>query len=185
MSIKEEFAVERIVDKRLYNGVLQYKVKWVGYPVQDSTWEPAENLMKVTEQIAAFEEARGCLKAVCGPSPEEVKDQQQPQSQHSSTGDSTYKDYGIVRPVSVQPKQRSRVGARKRLKAEPTPSLTFDIPKRIIGLKKRETGVEAEIEWEPRSNGELLGISSHPISALRKHKHLARMLIEFYESIIE
>lgn len=42
----EEFLVDKIVDKRTFNGVLQYRVKWKGYENdEDDTWEPLSNLV--------------------------------------------------------------------------------------------------------------------------------------------
>jgi len=39
------FAAERILKKRKRKGKLQYKVKWLGYPEDQSTWEPEENIL--------------------------------------------------------------------------------------------------------------------------------------------
>ncbi|ALC42597.1 CG18186, partial [Drosophila busckii] len=36
--------VEKILEKRYANGRVQYLLKWAGYPMEDSTWEPIENL---------------------------------------------------------------------------------------------------------------------------------------------
>ena len=39
------FPAERILMKRKRKGKLQYKVKWLGYPEDQSTWEPEENIL--------------------------------------------------------------------------------------------------------------------------------------------
>ena len=39
------FAAERILKKRKRRGKMQYKVKWLGYPEDQSTWEPEENIL--------------------------------------------------------------------------------------------------------------------------------------------
>ena len=39
------FAAERILEKRKRKGKMQYKVKWLGYPEDQSTWEPEENIL--------------------------------------------------------------------------------------------------------------------------------------------
>ena len=38
------FAAQRILKKRKRKGKIQYKVKWLGYPKDQSTWEPEENI---------------------------------------------------------------------------------------------------------------------------------------------
>ena len=39
------FAAERVLKKRKRKGKMQYKVKWLGYPEDQSTWEPEENIL--------------------------------------------------------------------------------------------------------------------------------------------
>ena len=43
---EDEFAVDKILDHKFgARGVIQYKVKWLGYEAEeDMTWEPAANL---------------------------------------------------------------------------------------------------------------------------------------------
>ena len=40
---EEECEIEEILDKRVVNGKEKYKVKWKGFPIEDSTWEPIEH----------------------------------------------------------------------------------------------------------------------------------------------
>ena len=41
---EEEYDVEKILDKRTYYGKIQYLIKWKGYPISESSWEPKSNL---------------------------------------------------------------------------------------------------------------------------------------------
>ncbi|KZV92425.1 chromo-domain-containing protein [Exidia glandulosa HHB12029] len=57
---QEEYTVERILDVRAdrHTGRYLYYVKWQGYSVDDSTWEPEENLDRAEGLIQAFWAAR-------------------------------------------------------------------------------------------------------------------------------
>src|ERR1700730_17524423 len=50
----EQYGVEEILKSRKRRHVIQYLVKWEGYPHEDNTWEPKKNLAQAPEAIKAF-----------------------------------------------------------------------------------------------------------------------------------
>jgi RNase H-like domain found in reverse transcriptase/Reverse transcriptase (RNA-dependent DNA polymerase)/Integrase zinc binding domain/Chromo (CHRromatin Organisation MOdifier) domain len=49
-----QYEVETVLDSRMRRGKLQYLVKWVGYPREENSWEPEENLSDASERVSEF-----------------------------------------------------------------------------------------------------------------------------------
>ena len=48
------YNVEKILDRKRVNGHFQYKIKWEGYPMNESTWEPMKNLETVKDLVEEY-----------------------------------------------------------------------------------------------------------------------------------
>ncbi len=54
-TLPDLYIVEKIVDKRMKGGKVEYKVKWENYSDTQNTWEPIINLSSVGFLIEEFE----------------------------------------------------------------------------------------------------------------------------------
>jgi len=52
---KEEFEIEKILNKRTVRGKKQFLVRWKGYMAEEDTWENRENLENAKELVEEFE----------------------------------------------------------------------------------------------------------------------------------
>lgn len=50
----DEYEVEKVLDSRVFRGWVQYLVKWVGYDVSESTWEPVRNVRHAKELLDEY-----------------------------------------------------------------------------------------------------------------------------------
>lgn len=60
---EDEYVVERIVSKRVRDGRIQYRVKWLGYSNRENTCHDVCHLSKCTDLIGQYERARGNRRA--------------------------------------------------------------------------------------------------------------------------
>jgi hypothetical protein len=50
----EFYEVEKILDKKIIDGEVNYLTKWKNLPTDDSTWEPTQNLIYVSHLVDDF-----------------------------------------------------------------------------------------------------------------------------------
>lgn len=55
MTDEDMYNIEKILDRRVMNGRIEYKIKWEGYPMSQCTWEPLKNLETVKELLTEFD----------------------------------------------------------------------------------------------------------------------------------
>ncbi len=52
---EEYYNIEKILERRKVGNKFEYKIKWEGYPLNQSTWEPMKNLQNAHELIEEFD----------------------------------------------------------------------------------------------------------------------------------
>ena len=160
----DEYEVEKIIDKRYINGKLEYKIKWVGYPMSECTWEPVRNLANVKPMIKEFENSF------------EVNDKQNKLTDYYLIGkkrennnDSSFDD-----EIYQKNEYRNKKPDRKKI------FYINDKYKSIYTIKKKNSQLMAVVVVE--ENG-ILNKITIPTQKLRKLN--PDILIDFYEERIK
>ena len=135
----KDYNVEEILEKRITNGKTEYFIKWHGFKISESTWEPEENLKNSQDFIDKF------LKG------EEANKKPEPQKE-----DNFVENVEEVREV-------------RQFEDIPILSeLNDDVPKKIKSVKKIEEELYSLVEFEERSDGLVTDPCYVPSLLLRK-----------------
>jgi len=143
-SEKEDYVVEKILNRRVKGGRVEYFLKWKGFSHNDNTWEPEDNL-NCHELIKAYEEQRQEKEAKEG----KKKDEEPSSSQKKKTSGSKRK-VNDSDDESVQSEKSSKT-AKSNKKAS---------------IKKKEDSDEeeaVEVKKNSGGNGFQLGYSPEKI----------------------
>ncbi len=185
----QEYCVEQILQKRVNRkGVAEYLVKWENYPINQSTWEPKENLANskdLIEEFEASEKAKNQSLEGCKNSSENYNSKTNEIT--SKQINSNKKDLNNISNQNNNPAKSNQTdNGSKNDKSEEIPILRDiedNIPKKINSVKKFEGELFSLVEWEERSDGLTPDPAYIPSMLLRKIN--PKLLIQFYESKIK
>lgn len=149
-----EFSVEKILDRRVVNGKVEYYLKWKGYSSEDNTWEPEENL-DCPDLIQAFEDARK----------KKEKDGKEESSSKKASRKSTAAD------------DKAPAAKRKTTSSEDK-KIGFDRglePEEILGATDHNGQLMFLMKWKDAANADL-------VPAKQANVKCPQIVIKFYES---
>lgn len=190
----EEYYVEKILAKRDYPEV-RYLIKWDGWDIKDSTWEPIENLWNAMELVDEFEK-REAIKKHDKTFKKEALIQKSKQSVYNK-----YIEYEEATPPrqktisnfkekeeqkSFKEYRSSKIKKEKEKEKKDNVLMRFpneEEAESIKTVKLIKDAIHCLVSFKPRSNGIKSDDAFVPSAVLADR--IPNMLIDFYESKIK
>jgi hypothetical protein len=187
------YQVEKILNKKLADGKLKYKVKWAGYPTSQCTWEPLENLSNVLDMVAKYENKATIDSPKNRYNTYNFNYLNRIASSSRSRSKSQHKKRIKVSSVKKDNK-KNRISNIKKYKEEIVPfassdeditygSIEFDRPERMLSAKMTGSAIKCLVEWRTRYDGTKPENSF--VFSKELKKNCPELLIEFYESLLK
>ena len=187
------YNIEKILERRKANGRFEYKIKWEGYPMNQSTWEPLENLRTAMELVEEYDNEHPIPKKLIGKKKNRTKKEE--------TKESTEKKENQIQEIQEkkeeieQPKEEEEQNKNINLdENKPIYAINNQMPEenvrkyiidttleKVSTVRKRDNKLMAVVK-KKKSNDEFEEIE---IETFKLRNENPWILLDFYESKIK
>ena len=178
------YFVEKILDRKmLQKGGARYKVKWVGWPESQCTWEPLKNLQNVQELVNEFEEARAARQIERSKAQSFKNHYSKQQRKLSENGERVLIDLTEEKlPLDEDGRPKEDLQRKKNCLPEEGHLKYKDKPNKILLSKidKEDHKLLFLVDWALREDGTKPAASYMSNEDFKTHNPV--FLLEYYES---
>ena len=168
------YRIEKILDRRKIDDKFEYKIKWEGYPLDQSTWEPLKNLENAITLVKEYDKEH--------PIESKNKEETKTTNKKEINNENKINEEIIKEKKEIEPNEENFEENSKILIYENEITYKVDYSlKKVVRVKKSDGKLIAVVE----KIGEK-GVKSEeniPTDELRKINPW--ILLEFYESKIK
>jgi len=179
---ENEYYVEEVLDKRIFNGKTEYLIKWEGWSEQDSTWEPIDNLQNIKNLIDKFEKER--KEAKKRRLEQKLNKEADEKNAGSSSEQKTNKKPRLDDKIENRNSNSNIIPEKEKSNAEALPTdFEFNEPEEVISVRKEGDQIRCFVRFKERSDG-VIPENSYISSSVLKELY-PKILINYYESKIK
>ncbi|KAL6109112.1 cbx3 [Pungitius sinensis] len=164
--VVQEFVVEKIIRRRIFNGRVEYFLKWKGFTDAENTWEPQDNL-DCPELIEEF-----LRNTHFSEGNEEERAEQELIPKEEMTEQET--EISCMQPQQQAQTVQSNSEPDDRQSDTPTDLSTYPEPECIIGSTDRQGELMFLVKWKNSNDVALL-------PAREASARCPQVVIDFYE----
>ena len=193
MGDNDIYYVEKILDRRKVNDRYEYKIKWEGYPMNQSTWEPLENLRTAMELVDEYNNEHPFPKKLIGKKKNRTKKEEakeSPEKKENPIQQVQEKKEEIEQPKEeLEENKNINLDENKAIYAINNQMQEDNVRKYIVDntlekvstVRKRDNKLMAVVK-KKKSNGEYEEVE---IETFKLRNENPWILLDFYESKIK
>ena len=189
MGDNDIYYVEKILDRRKVNDRYEYKIKWEGYPMNQSTWEPLENLKTAMELVEEYDNEHPFPKKLTGKKRKLAKKEETKDTTEKKENQIQEKKEEIEQPKEEEEQNKNinldenkPIYAINQSQEENVRKYIIDNTlEKVSTVRKRDNKLMAVVK-KKKSNGEYEEVE---IETCKLRNENPWILLDFYESKIK